>query len=200
MSAGVIFDADGTLLDSMGFWTSTVYDIVAMSGVDEPEPGLIEKLTPMSMYEGAVYMKENYGIKMSVEEMIEEENRRVLEFYTTKVTLRPGMEELTAGLLERGIPMVVASATDRSMIESALAHTGIRSRFGAVLSCSDVGVGKDRPEIFLKACEIMGTKPENTLVVEDNPTAVNTAKNASFRTVMVNDDSLTIGAVLEMLK
>ena len=78
--------------------------------------------------------------------------------------------------------MAVASATERTMIESALEHTGILGRFKGVLSCSDVGKGKDRPDIFLKACDLLGTSPEATLVVDDSPTAIATAKKAGFRT------------------
>ncbi len=186
MIKGVIFDADGTLLDSMGFWESTVYDIIKMSGAEEHEPGLIEKLTPMSMYEGALYMKERYPIKMSVEEMIAEENGRVLDFYRTKVTLRSGMGELVEELFAKGTPMAVASATEKAMIEAALEHTGILDRFKGVLSCSDVGKGKDQPEIFLKACELINTSPEDTLVVDDSPTAIATAKKAGFQTRLIS--------------
>lgn len=179
---GVIFDADGTLIDSMGFWGQTVFDIIAFAGVKDPEEGLIELLTPMSMYEGAVYMKENYGIPMDIDEIMREENRRVLEFYSTRVELCAGMGGLVSSLREHGIPMTVASATERRMIETALRHTGILGEFEAVLSCSDVGQGKDSPTIFLKACEIMGTKPENTVVVEDSSTAIETAGNVGFMT------------------
>ena len=184
---GVIFDADGTLLDSMGFWAQTVFDIIAFAGVKDPEDGLIELLTPMSMYEGAVYMRDNYAIPMDIDEIMNEENRRVLEFYSTRVELRSGMRELVSNFKAHGIPMTVASATERNMIETALTHTGILGEFEAVLSCSDVGQGKDQPTIFLRACEIMGTKPENTVVIEDSSTAIETARNAGFMTFDVRD-------------
>ena len=187
MIGGVIFDADGTLIDSMGFWTSTVFDIIAMSGI-EPEDGLIATLTPMSMIEGAEYMKAHYDIPMTVEEMVERENSLVHTFYKTQVTLRPGVLETVERLAERGIPMVVASATERGMIESALRHTGILGRFRAVLSCSDVGSGKDKPDIFLEACRILGTSPSETLVVEDSPTAVATAKAAGLQTMLIGEE------------
>ena len=67
MIEGVIFDADGTLIDSMPFWTSTVYDIIRIAGI-EPSDDLIDLLNPMSMAEGARYLHDNIGIEMSVDE------------------------------------------------------------------------------------------------------------------------------------
>ncbi len=185
MIKGVIFDADGTLIDSMGFWTSTVYGIVEAAGVKDPDPELIDLLNPMSMYEGAVYLKNRYAIETPIEEIIAEENRRVLRFYTSQVTLCEGMGELVSWLHSRRIPMTVASATDRPLIESAMKYTGLFDKLKGIFSCGDVGHGKDTPEVFLAACRLMGTRPEETVVVEDSPTAIATAAAAGFATVDV---------------
>lgn len=199
MINGIIFDADGTLLDSMGFWTSTIYDIALMGGLEEIPDGLIDILNPMSMYEGAVYLRDHYGVKKPIDEMIAEENKRVLEFYTTRVTLLPRMEELTRTLYEAGVPLAVATATDRPLIEQALCCTGLIERFGAIVSCTDVGFGKDSPQVFLRACELIGTRPENTLVVDDSPMAIETAKRACFPTVFVCEGESTYDKVMELL-
>ncbi len=179
MIEGVIFDADGTLIDSMPFWTSTVYDIIRIAGI-EPSDDLIDLLNPMSMAEGARYLHDNIGIEMSVDEIIEQENARVLEFYQNEVEMLPNMRELLDCLSAHGIPMVIASATESALIKAALAHTGITDKFKAVLSCSDVGHGKDKPDVFLKACGILGLSPGKTAVVEDSPTARETARRAGF--------------------
>ena len=200
MINGIIFDADGTLLDSMGFWKNTVFDIIAMAGVGEPEPGLIEKLTPMSMYEGAVYMKERYGIEMPVDELIDRENMRVKVFYKSEVTLCPGMGELVEKIAEIGLPMTVATATDREMIEYGLRRTEIIEKFKSVISCSDVGVGKESPDIFLHACNVMVTTPECTLVVDDSPRAIATAKSAGFQTYLIDDIKSAAVDILKMLQ
>ena len=114
-----------------------------------------------------------------------EENRRVLEFYKTKVTLHSAIHEYVEELYANKTPMAVASATERTMIEAALEHTGILDRFKGVLSCSDVGKGKDQPDVFLKACELINTSPAETLVVDDSPTAIETAKKAGFQTWLI---------------
>lgn len=183
---GVIFDADGTLLDSMGFWSSTVYDMLARFGIS-PDNELLKIINPMSMYEGAVYLKNRYSLSFSPEEFIEEENRIVEQFYTNKVKLKPGIAELLDMLSRKNIPLAVASATDRYLIEKALRTNGIHEHFKAVVSCSDVGEGKNSPKVYNKAREYLGTEICETAVVEDSPNALITAGNAGYLTVGVYD-------------
>ena len=84
---GVIFDADGTLIDSMGFWNSTVYDLLEEFGVT-PDDDLLKLLIPMSMYEGAVYLKNRFSLPVSPEEFIRRENLIVEKFYSESVKLK----------------------------------------------------------------------------------------------------------------
>lgn len=188
MIDGVIFDADGTLLDSMSFWESTVYDMLSQFGV-AADDALIKKLAPMSMYEGAVYLKEKYSLGISPEEFIEQENRLVEDFYSKRVMLKDGVRELIEMLADRKTPMTVASATDKYLIENALRHTGLLHYFTKVLSCSDIGEGKSSPAIYYSACSAMNTAPASTAIVEDSPDALCTAKRAGFVTVGIYDKS-----------
>lgn len=186
MIKGVIFDADGTLLKSMEFWDSMVVHLIESTGA-APSDNLTEILTPMSMLEGAEYIKEEYRLPFSVEEIIEEENRIVEDFYLNRVEMRGGTIELLELLKSKNIPMAVASATDRELIEGALRHLDIHKYFVDVLSCTDIGEGKISPKIYLAACELMGTKPSETVAAEDSLTALRTAKNAGFRTMALYD-------------
>lgn len=187
MIQGVIFDADGTLLDSMPYWDESVISIVRAMGL-EPEKGLTEILTPMSMEEGAQYLIERYELTASVKDIVAEENRRAEEFYETKVDLKNGVLPLLDMLAKSGVRLSVATATDKYLIDKALKATGILSYFDAVLSCGDIGEGKSSPTIFYKACELMNTQPQFTVVVDDSLTAITTAKNNGFKTAAVYDD------------
>lgn len=188
MIKGIIFDADGTLLDSMKFWDSTVYYQLSLFGISQTDE-LIEILTPMSMREGAEYLKNRYNLSVSIEKIIQEENKMVEEFYTNSVQLRKGTLDLLNFLSEKNIPMAVATATDSDLIEKALEHTGILSFFKSIISCSDVGEGKTSPKVFFNACEVMGTSVNETLVVEDSLTALLTAKKFGFKTGAVFDET-----------
>ena len=183
---GVIFDADGTLIDSMGFWNSTVYDLLEEFGVT-PDDDLLKLLIPMSMYEGAVYLKNRFSLPVSPEEFIRRENLIVEKFYSESVKLKNGLQELLDLLAEANIPMAVASATDKHLIEKALAHNNIRSYFKAVISCSDIGEGKSSPKVFHKAREYLGSPISSTAVIEDSPNALATAKKAGYIAVGVYD-------------
>ena len=183
---GVIFDADGTLLDSMGFWNSTVYDMLREFKVTADDETL-KALIPMSMYEGAVYLKNKYSLEISPEEFIKKENLIVEAFYSNSVKLKQGVSELLTMLASKNIPMSIASATDRELIEKALKHNGIYDYFEAIISCSDVGEGKSSPAVFNAARSFLNTDTSETAVAEDSPEALNTAKNAGYITVGIYD-------------
>lgn len=186
MVKGVIFDADGTLLDSMTFWDAITENLIMSMGI-APSEHLTELLTPMSMREGAEYLCSEYGLNISPEEIIEKENRLIEQFYSFSVEMRDGTLELLSFLKENSIPAVVASATDRYLIESALKHLGILGYFEKVFSCSEIGKGKSSPEIYLAACDYMHTAPNETVVIEDSLQALTTAKKAGFLTIAIYD-------------
>lgn len=193
---GVIFDADGTLLDSMWYWDELVYELIGEYGKLPHAEGVVDELVPMSMREGSLYLCSRYGMEISPDELIELERERSFEFYKHRVTLRSGVYDCIQGLSKRGIPMAVASATDRYMIEAALKFTGIFSYMSDILSCSDIGKGKEYPDIFINACKSTNTSIENTVVVEDSLTALETARRAGFMTVRVTDNQDMLSDIL----
>ncbi len=183
---GAIFDADGTLLDSMPIWMCIGSRWLESKGI-RPEPDLGGKLFALTMKEAGVYLKENYGIPMEVPEIVAEINDMIEEIYLNETPLKPGVLEMLDWLKSQGIGMAVATATDLELIEGALRRLGVLPYFQEIFTCSQIGAGKDKPDIYLKAAERLGTAPEDTWVFEDALHGLLTARRAGFRTVGVYD-------------
>ena len=183
-----IFDMDGTLLDSMHIWNHLGADMLRGQGY-EPRPDLEERLKVLTLRQGAAYCKEAYGIPQSVEEIVQMLEDQVRDFYYNQVTAKPGVKTFLSLLKMEGVDMYVATATDRHLAEAGLRHAGIDGYFKGMLTCQEVGKGKDDPEIFERAMRRMQSNKLDTVVFEDALHAIETAKAAGFRVAAVYDPS-----------
>ena len=186
MIQGVIFDLDGTLFDSMFIWDTAGESYLRSIG-KEPEADLQKVLKPMSLLQSAQYIREKYDIPLSVEDIMYGVNRTVEDFYFHMVEPKPGVIDFLEELHRRNIRMCIATATDRYQVEAALQRCKMRHFFSEIFTCTEVGSGKDRPDIFRKAMEHLQTDRSNTAVVEDAYHAAHTAKQNSFKVVGVYD-------------
>ena len=114
-------------------------------------------------------------------------NRTVEDFYFHTVEPKPGVITFLEELHRRNIKMCIATATDRYQVEAALQRCNMLHFFSEIFTCTEVGSGKDRPDIFRKAMEHLQTDRSTTVVVEDAYHAVYTAKQDGFYVVGVHD-------------
>lgn len=186
---GAIFDMDGVLLDSMPMWDHAGEMYLAGQGI-EAEPDLEKVLFTMTMQKGAEYIRDHYGLKLSPEEIIDGINETVRRFYADEVRPKAGVPEFLKLLKRYGIPVTVATSTDRCHVEAALARNGLMEYVDRIFTCSEVGVGKAAsPKIYELAAESMGTRVEESYVFEDAYHAAETAQNAGFPVVGLYDES-----------
>ena len=183
----VIFDLDGTLIDSMGIWEEVPDHLVRRLG-SEPVPGLADALRTRDLRAGAEQLIRLYGWDLTADQVLDEVDRLLEETYSTSVPLKPGVGELIPRLHEQGIPLCIATASTEGQAMGAMRHFGLSDCFSFVLSCTRYG-GKDRPDIFLEAARRLGLQPEEILLVEDSLYSVRTAHRAGFGTVGVVDAS-----------
>lgn len=185
---GAIFDMDGTLLDSMPIWDRVGMDYLAGLGV-RARSDLQERLLTMSMRQAAAYFRSDYGVNLSEAEIMAGINARIERFYRETAPAKQGVQGFLQALWQRGVKMCVATATDRPLAEAALRRTGLLGYFSFLLTCTEAGFGKDRPELFLLAEAKLGTPREQTMVFEDALYAMQTAKQAGFPVAAVYDAS-----------
>lgn len=184
---GAIFDIDGTLLDSMMIWKDAGVRYLASLGV-RARPDLTKQLNALSMPEGAAYMKREYALLLSPEEIIQGVNQVVEEFYLKEAPLKPGVKHFLDFLSEKGVKMIVSTALDLQIAQSVLQRTGILSYFSGIVTCEEAGAGKTKPNVFFLAKEKLGAPREATWVFEDSLYAVRTAKEAGFPVCAVYDE------------
>lgn len=186
---GVIFDCDGTLIDSMGVWREVEDDLAKRAGVILTVAD-IDEIAASSIPEVGHIFFERFGLGESAEDVVDMIHQAMMDFYTTRATALPGARELVRELSERGIPVSVASSTPKPLLVAALEHCGFAPYLCAIVSVDDVGESKRSAAVYEYARALMGTSRANTWGVEDAAYALATLRHAEYRTLGVYDDDL----------
>lgn len=182
-----IFDMDGTLVDSMGFWNRLADEYLAKFGLPPLSAKLKEESIALTMVEsGRLFIRE-FGLPGTPEQIAGEINALMEEHYRTDVPLKPGAADFLARLRDAGVKMCIASSTHPALIDICLRRLGVRDCFEFLLSCEEVGEGKNKPTVYLEAARRMGGSPENTVIFEDILVAAQTAKKAGFSLGVIYD-------------
>ena len=184
-----IFDMDGTLVDSMVYWKHLATEFLESKGVQDIAPNILERIKPMTMTESASLFIQEYGLSGTPESVAAEMNAMMDEHYRRDIPLKPGVQVYLDALHRRGVTMCVASATAEELMDACLTRLGVAQYFSFLLSCETVGAGKSRPDVYWEAAKRLGAQPEEIAVYEDALYAANTAKQAGFYVIAVQDDS-----------
>jgi beta-phosphoglucomutase-like phosphatase (HAD superfamily) len=184
----VIFDVDGTLFDSMPFWDDAGKLFLESVGIYAKED-LSHTLLSMTMKEGAEYLIKNYVPQMTIDEVLQGIIDVMNDAYRNKISLKKGAAQLLKRLKENNIPVVIATATDRTLLEAALDRLEIFDFIDKIFTCSECNTTKSVPDIYLNACDWLDTSPEETVVFADTLQAISTVSASNFITVAVKDES-----------
>ena len=185
---GVIFDLDGTLLDSMGLWRRAGVIYLERYGIYADE-SLADIILPLTKAAAARYIKEHYPVPESAENIAEGINGVMEEFYKNYIRPKEGADELLAALHARGIPMSVATATDRYLVQSALDRLGWNRYIRGFFTCGEVGAGKrESAAVYDAALKSFGGTKKGSWVFEDSPHAALTAARAGYNVAGVRDE------------
>ena len=182
----VIFDMDGTLIDSTGLWHEIDMLFFAKRGMELPKD-YAQKIVHLGLRKAAELTRELYGVKETPDEIIHEWRQMALDMYHNDVELKPGAVALLETLKSNGLKLAIATANDAELYMPCIMRLGIGDYFDFIADVNSSKEGKNSAKIYLDLTEKMNSKPENTLVLEDMPTCIKTVYDAGFVTVAVAD-------------
>ncbi len=185
---GVLFDLDGTLVDSMWMWEEIDIEYLGRFGIPLPA-GLQAQIEGMSFSETADYFKSHFpAITEDIDEMKQTWNRMAWEKYATKVFLKPGALGFLKYLKEHGIRTGIASSNSAELVRTVLEALNVQEYFDAVHTACEVGVGKPAPDIYLYVAKKLGLSPEHCLVFEDIVKGIESGRAAGMHVCAIGDD------------
>ncbi|MFJ8695076.1 HAD family hydrolase [Streptomyces roseolilacinus] len=181
----VVFDLDGTLVDSEPNYYEAGRRVLAAHGVTDFDWERHTDFIGIGTRETLEALKAEYGIDAPLEELLAGKNRHYLELARAATEVFPEMRLLVERLHADGVPMAVASGSSRAAIEAVLAGTGLSGYFRVLVSAEEVPHGKPEPDVFLEAARRLGADPAGCVVVEDAPPGAEAAHAAGMRCVAV---------------
>jgi len=182
----IIFDLDGTLIDSMPVWKNTGRNFLINNGFAVPE-NLHSVVKTQTIGQTAEYFRTDLGVTHSVEEIIKEVVTFVEEAYRNTIPLKPFVREFLDKELEKGTKMCILTASESSYIQPALERLDLLKYFEFILTCTETGHYKTEPDVYRIAMEKLGGTIENTIIFEDALYAIQGAKKGGFTVYAIAD-------------
>ena len=182
----VIFDMDGSLVDSMWMWRSIDIEYLGRYGIPLPE-SLQADIEGMSFGETALYFKEHFPIPDSVEEIMQTWNRMAWDKYCYEVPLKEGIPEFLRGCRDNGIVLGIATSNSRELAENVIGVHGLLEDFTEIVTGCDVEKGKPAPDVYLEAARKCGIPPQRCLVFEDIIPGILAGRAAGMKVCAVED-------------
>jgi len=186
--AAVLWDLDGTLLDSEKLWDIPLYELTEKLGGQLSAPTRAAMVgTNVKRTLDLVYAE--VGIPSPTPEQLADGaawiDRRMAEVFRGALPWRPGARSALATVRSAGYPMALVTSTERGLTEIALDTIG-RSQFGVTVCGDEVdGLNKPHPEPYLKAARMLGVDPAACVAIEDSPTGVASAVGAGCTVLVV---------------
>ncbi|HWM40501.1 MAG TPA: HAD family phosphatase [Streptomyces sp.] len=181
----VIFDLDGTLVDSEPLYYEAGRRVLAAHGAPDFTWRGHTRFIGISTWETMETLRREHGIDASVEQLVAEKNRTYLELAARSTRVFPAMQKLVERLHAAGHPTAVASGSSMAAIEAVLGGVGLGGMLPVQVSAEEVAHGKPEPDVFLEAARRLAVEPADCVVLEDAPPGAEAARRAGMRCVAV---------------
>ena len=182
---GAIWDLDGTLLDSLGYWNRLGADYLADKGICAPD-GLQAVLDTMELRVGAQYLKERFQLAEDSEAIFRELKARIRHVYTDDACFFPGALAVLQRQHDAGVKLALFTSAEGEAARASLERNGALQLFSCIVSASDLNLDKSTPEAYLYVLERLGTKLAKTVVYEDAEYAIQGAKSTGMKVITPN--------------
>lgn len=183
----VIFDLDGTLLDSMQVWKDIDIEFLGNRQLTPPS-NFARLIEGMSFHETAICFKNIFLLPESIEEIEAIWHAMAFDKYKKEIKLKDGAFEFLKTLKEKNIKLGIATSNSRELIEVCLSSLNIIKMFDTIITGNDIENGKPSPDIYLKAADYLNVAPEKCLIFEDIPNGIQAGINAKMRTCAIYDE------------
>ena len=184
----LIFDMDGVIVDSENLWDEVLLGLAAEYGGRWTTESHLETIG-IDSATSSRYLHEVLGFGLSPLEIELETDRRMIAAYRESVPLVPGVTDAIHQLSAMGIPLGLASNSNRRLIDFILSAAGLTSFFTAVVSAEEVEKGKPAPDVYLEALRQLGVQPGRCAAVEDSANGLMSASAAGLRVIAFPNDS-----------
>ncbi len=182
----IIFDLDGTLVDSMWVWDEIDIEFLSKRGLSLP-PTYQKEIEGMSFTETAIYTKELFQLPESVEELKGIWNQMALDKYAKEVPLKSGVKRFLNYCKENKISMGIATSNSKELVEVVEKAHALSDYIQVIVTSCEVAKGKPAPDVYLEVARRLQTNPEHCLVFEDVPMGILAGKNAGMKVCAVKD-------------
>lgn len=183
----VIFDIDGTLIDSMWVWTDIDDLFLEKYNLTEPVD-FHEGMEGKSYSETAQYFLDIFPeLPHTREELEEEWHQMAFDIYTKEISLKKGAYEFLLQMRKEGKKLGIATSNSRDLAEGVLANNRVLQYFDSVWTSDEAKAGKPAPDVYLRVAESLGIHPAKCLVFEDVPNGILAGKNAGMKVCAVDD-------------